>query len=136
MAARKRAAPKLYELHVELEDIKPPIWRRILVPGSIKLPALHDLLQLVMGWSDSHLHSFEIGKKTFTVAHDDMEELNMVTRRNIRSGAFWPSPFMSSFTSTTSETAGASYQGQASSPAQYGLVLSPVHCRKTCCTTR
>jgi hypothetical protein len=77
MAARKRAAPKLYELHVELEDIKPPIWRRILVPGSIKLPALHDLLQLVMGWSDSHLHSFEIGKKTFSPAHDEMEELNM-----------------------------------------------------------
>ena len=66
MAARKRAAPKLYELHVELEDIEPPIWRRILVPGSIKLPTLHDLLQLVMGWSDSHLHSFEIGKKTFS----------------------------------------------------------------------
>jgi hypothetical protein len=43
MAARKRAAPKLYELHVELEDIEPLIWRRILVPGSIKLPKLHDL---------------------------------------------------------------------------------------------
>jgi hypothetical protein len=86
MAARKHAAPKLYELHVELEDIKPPIWRRILVPGSIKLPALHDLLQLVMGWSDSHLHSFEIGKKTFTVAHDDMEELNMVDEKKYTLG--------------------------------------------------
>jgi Plasmid pRiA4b ORF-3-like protein len=86
MAARKRAAPKLYELHVELEDIKPPIWRRILVPGSMKLPALHDLLQLVMGWSDSHLHSFEIGKKTFTVAHDDMEELNMVDEKKYTLG--------------------------------------------------
>lgn len=58
MAARKkRATPKLYELHVELEDIQPRIWRKILVPGSIKLPQLHDLLQLVMGWTDSHLHS-------------------------------------------------------------------------------
>jgi hypothetical protein len=77
-AARKRAVPKLYELHVELEDIEPLIWRRILVPGSIKLPKLHDLLQLVMGWSDSHLHSFEVGHKTFTLAHDEMEDLHML----------------------------------------------------------
>ncbi len=86
MAARKRAAPKLYELHVELEDIKPPIWRRILVPGSIKLPKLHGLLQLVMGWSDSHLHSFEFGKKTFSPAHDDMEELNILDERKYTLG--------------------------------------------------
>ena len=78
MAARKRAAPKLYELHVELENIKPLIWRRILVPGSIKLPKLHNLLQRVMGWSDSHLHSFEFGKKSFCPAHEDMEDLNLL----------------------------------------------------------
>jgi hypothetical protein len=85
-AARKRAAPKLYELHVELEDIEPPIWRRILVPGSIKLPKLHDLLQLVMGWSDSHLHSFEVGHKTFSLAHDEMEDLNILDEQNYTLG--------------------------------------------------
>ncbi len=79
MAARKkRTIPKLYELHVELEDIEPRIWRRILVPGSIKLPQLHDLLQLVMGWTDSHLHSFEFGKKVFSSRHAELEELNML----------------------------------------------------------
>jgi hypothetical protein len=31
-----------------------------------------------MGWSDSHLHSFEFGKKTFSPAHDDMEDLNIL----------------------------------------------------------
>src|SRR6266478_1396537 len=78
MAARKRAAPKLYELHVELEDIEPRIWRRILVPGSIKLPGLHDLLQLVMGWTDSHLHSFQFGKKVFSSRPAELEELDML----------------------------------------------------------
>ena len=85
-AARKRAAPKLYELHVELEDIEPLIWRRILVPGSIKLPKLHDLLQLVMGWSDSHLHSFEVGKKTYSLAHEEMEDLNILDEQKYTLG--------------------------------------------------
>jgi len=85
-AARKRAAPKLYELHVELEDIEPLIWRRILVPGSIKLPKLHDLLQLVMGWSDSHLHSFEVGHKTFSLAHEEMEDLHILDERKYTLG--------------------------------------------------
>jgi hypothetical protein len=81
MAARKRAAPKLYELHIELENIKPPIWRRVLVPGSIKLPKLHDLLQLVMGWTDSHLHSFEFDKKVFSVADADLDALDMLDEK-------------------------------------------------------
>src|SRR5712672_1706398 len=78
MAARKKAALKIYELHVELEDIEPVIWRRILVPAKITLPKLHDLLQLVMGWTDSHLHSFEIGDRTFGMDGTDLEELNML----------------------------------------------------------
>ena len=31
-----------------------------------------------MGWTDSHLHSFEIGKKTYTNAHEDLDELRML----------------------------------------------------------
>ncbi len=81
MAARKRTAPKVYELHVELEDIEPLIWRRILVPAAILLPELHDLLQLVMGWTNSHLHSFEIGDRAFSSAGADLEELQMLNER-------------------------------------------------------
>ena len=82
-AQKKRATPKLYELHVQLEDIHPRIWRKILVPSSIKLPKLHDLLQLVMGWTDSHLHSFQFGKKAFSAAHGagHLEELNMLDEK-------------------------------------------------------
>jgi hypothetical protein len=31
------------------------------VPGGITLKRLHDSLQAVMGWTDSHLHQFEAG---------------------------------------------------------------------------
>jgi hypothetical protein len=45
---------------VTLRGSKPPIWRRFLVPGGITLKRLHDSLQAVMGWTDSHLHQFEM----------------------------------------------------------------------------
>lgn len=82
MAARKRSTPKVYELHVELEDIEPLIWRRILVPAAITLPKLHDLLQLVMGWTDSHLHSFQIGDRTFSSGPaGELAELEMLNEK-------------------------------------------------------
>ena len=81
MAARKKTAPKIYDLRVELEEIEPLIWRRVLVPGNITLPRLHDLLQLVMGWTDSHLHSFEVGERMFGMDGTDLEELSMSNKK-------------------------------------------------------
>jgi hypothetical protein len=49
---------QIFQLKVTLKRIKPPIWRRILVPHDISLAKLHDVLQTVMGWTDSHLHEF------------------------------------------------------------------------------
>lgn len=48
--------PQIYQIKVTLRDSKPPIWRRILVPGNITLAKLHRILQAAMGWTDSHLH--------------------------------------------------------------------------------
>ena len=81
MATRKRAKPRIYELYVELEGIEPLIWRRLLVPSTIKLSKLHDLLQLAMGWTNSHLHSFHIGERAFSMSGADLEELQMQDER-------------------------------------------------------
>jgi hypothetical protein len=53
--------PKVYELKVTLEGIRPPIWRRFRVRDDITLEELHDLLQEIMGWTNSHLHQFVVG---------------------------------------------------------------------------
>lgn len=53
-----QSAPKIYQIKITLNDSKPPIWRRLLVPSSIRLSELHDVLQIAMGWTDSHLHQF------------------------------------------------------------------------------
>lgn len=59
MAAKKIKMPsRIFELEISLLDIKPRIWRRIAVPHDIKLNHLHYIIQIVFGWTDSHLHGF------------------------------------------------------------------------------
>jgi hypothetical protein len=66
MPTKKIAIPQeIYQLKVPLLDTRPPIWRRLLVPAGLTLEQLHDVLQVAMGWDDSHLHDFRIGQKRF-----------------------------------------------------------------------
>jgi len=44
---------------ITLLDVDPSIWRRIEVPASFTLEGLHDVIQIVMGWADYHLHHFQ-----------------------------------------------------------------------------
>ena len=83
MAAKKKTTTTIYELHIALENIEPRIWRQVLVPSSITLPKLHDLLQLVMGWTNSHLHSFQFADLEYSSADAELEELNMINEKKI-----------------------------------------------------
>ena len=65
MATKKQTTADIYQIKVTLRDSKPPIWRRIQVPGDINLGKLHRILQEVMGWTDSHLHQFIVGNTYF-----------------------------------------------------------------------
>lgn len=62
-----RALRKIYQLKVSLKDAKPPIWRRFLIESSVALPRLHVALQIIMGWTDTHLHQFVAGNRCFGV---------------------------------------------------------------------
>ena len=50
----------VYQLKATILDVKPPVWRRIVVPAEITLSRLHDVLRAAFGWWDYHLHEFEI----------------------------------------------------------------------------
>jgi hypothetical protein len=56
----------LYVVKVTLEDFRPPIWRRIQIPGNAPLHTLHEAIQASMGWYDAHLHAFMIDDSSFT----------------------------------------------------------------------
>jgi hypothetical protein len=70
------AAPddSTYQLKVLLKHTKPPVWRRIQVPGSTTLAGLHAVIQVAMGWTNSHLHQFEINQRIFGDIDDDAPE--------------------------------------------------------------
>ncbi|HQB15336.1 MAG TPA: plasmid pRiA4b ORF-3 family protein [Verrucomicrobiota bacterium] len=51
----------LYQLKITLKWSKPPIWRRVVVRSDMTLDRLHDIIQIAMGWTDSHLHQFIAG---------------------------------------------------------------------------
>ena len=60
-----------------LVGISPPIWRRVLVPSTIRLCSLHDVIQAAFGWTDTHLHDFEFDGEYWGVPDDeDFEGLN------------------------------------------------------------
>jgi hypothetical protein len=52
------ARTPVYQLEITLQGSRPPVWRRVLVPGNLTLDRLHDVLQVAMGWEDYHLHRF------------------------------------------------------------------------------
>jgi hypothetical protein len=67
-ATRPGVAPPspTYQLKITLELVKPAVWRRVSVPGNASLGWLHAVIQLAMGWTNSHLHQFEAGGRLFS----------------------------------------------------------------------
>jgi Plasmid pRiA4b ORF-3-like protein len=60
----------VYQLKIALRGISPLIWRRLLVHADTSLAALHPILQLARGWTDSHLHRFLIHGQEYGIAYD------------------------------------------------------------------
>ncbi len=63
----------IYQIQVVLKNSKPKIWRRILVPTDISLSDLHKIIQISMGWTNSHLHQFIVGKLFFAPTESELE---------------------------------------------------------------
>ena len=62
------------QIYIELEGITPKIWRRFVVPSSITLDRLSDVIQIVMGWSGEHMHLFSIkGRQYMDLPEDEPE---------------------------------------------------------------
>ena len=64
---------RTYQLKIQLMHSKPPIWRRVLVPATMKLSRLHDVIQIAMGWTDSHMHQYELGERIIGIPDPDFD---------------------------------------------------------------
>lgn len=47
------------------------MWRRLLVPGGLRLDKLHRIFQAAMGWEDRHLHAFRVDGALYGTQLDD-----------------------------------------------------------------
>ena len=63
----------LLQFKITLKGIRPPVWRRFLVPEGLSLSDLHDVIQEVMGWWNSHLHQFLCKRKRYGVPDPDWD---------------------------------------------------------------
>lgn len=77
------ALREIYQIKVSLVGLKPPVWRRILVPSTITLEKMHDVLQISLGWTDSHLHQFVVGRRCYGVPDPDFRD-SMVDEQGVR----------------------------------------------------
>lgn len=68
---KPQTEPKIIQFKCTIKGIRPPIWRRVLVPSSFSLFDLHRVLEVAFCWSDDHLHGFEYGRQSFSVPHPD-----------------------------------------------------------------
>ncbi|PPQ38171.1 hypothetical protein CCS01_02670 [Rhodopila globiformis] len=66
--------PHVLSLKVTLRHIRPPIWRRIVVPRDMTLADLHRAIQVVMGWEDAHLHAFTVGGRQYSDPQMGLED--------------------------------------------------------------
>jgi hypothetical protein len=71
--ARRTPGKTAIRLRISLMDYVPTIWRRLVVPGEIKLSKLHLIFQAAMGWEDYHLHQFQIGEQVYGVPDDEFD---------------------------------------------------------------
>lgn len=75
MAKQSRATrlAALYDLHVSIRHIDPPIWRRVIVWGWTPLDSLHLIIQELFGWQNYHLYRFEIQGVGYEAPSPDSE---------------------------------------------------------------
>lgn len=76
----------IFQFKVELKDIQPPIWRRFETSSGITFHQLHKILQIVMGWQDSHLYEFDFGQKSIRLPNHEFsseERTELSSRREM-----------------------------------------------------
>ncbi len=57
----RRKEPAIFRVRIHLDEVHPPIWRLVDIRSDVTLDVVHDVLQVTMGWTNSHLHQFSSG---------------------------------------------------------------------------
>lgn len=90
-AATSTKGSKVVTLKITLKGSKPPIWRRVLVSGSVTFGGLSNVILAAMGWRGGHLHDFNVGGRDYSergmledVADESRLTLNGVINKGVK----------------------------------------------------
>jgi len=83
------AIVRTLRLQVTMRDVVPRVTRTVDVPEAITLDELHDVLQVALGWTDSHLHRFDTKTVRYSHPFEDWDE-DEVDERGVRLSALPP----------------------------------------------
>jgi hypothetical protein len=75
---RTKRGDRAYVVSASLAGVKPPIMRRLSIPGSFNLSMVSRCVLSAFGWSGNHLHCFRVNDKTYGQLDDSSlpRELN------------------------------------------------------------
>lgn len=87
----------IFQFKVTLKQIRPNIWRRILVPGYFTFWELHLAITDSMGWYDYHLHQFEVlnprsGRKELIGVPDTYGIVEVVDGKTVKIADYFTAP--------------------------------------------
>ena len=93
-AKAKKPKPNdaVYQLKITLLGVKSTIWRRIQIKDCT-LDKLHELIQTVMGWTNSHLHHFKVGEQLYgdpMLVKENFEEMDYKDSTRTKISAILP----------------------------------------------
>ena len=78
----------IYRLRITLADVEPPVWRVVEV-ADCSLGELHDVIQVAMGWQNSHMYQFVLNGKYYgqaTTGDLDVEDEDDIRLSQIFTG--------------------------------------------------
>lgn len=78
----KEKETTVYQLKISL--LYTDIWRRFQVKSDITLPKLHQIIQTLMGWTNSHLHHFIVDGVFYCTPSDDDFGMETVDYKRVK----------------------------------------------------
>jgi hypothetical protein len=76
----------VHQLKITLREVKPPVWRRIVVRSETWLSDLAPILEAAMGWESYHLHAFDVDGVRYGVPDPDWPMLEFIDDSEARLG--------------------------------------------------
>jgi hypothetical protein len=83
-ARQRRNTSPIYLMQIELRDTDPMVYRRVLVPASIRLVQLSQTIEHAMGWTGHHSHELLIDGKRYGAIDSDNPDPDLHCHQELR----------------------------------------------------